>query len=253
MRQAINSNIVKDLPWFKTWFSSPYYHSLYIHRNDEEARKFIDALLFELRPPQNSVLLDVGCGNGRHSKYLASQGFIVAGFDTSRASIKEAQKLNSPTLTFFQHDMRVPFGKNRFDYVFNFFTSFGYFSRSENLSVLENMQSALKAGGRLVIDYLNVAFAVNSLVESEEKEIDGINYVITRWHDEDFIYKKISIDDVNLPAPLEFTEQVSKLTINDFENLFHQAGLKLEAAYGDYELTEYRSTSSARLVMIIKK
>jgi SAM-dependent methyltransferase len=252
MRQVVKSNMVKDLPWFKTWFNSPYYHSLYTHRNDEEARMFIDALLCELQPSQDSLLLDVGCGNGRHSKYLAAQGFKVAGFDTAFASIKEAQKFTSPNLTFFQHDMRMPFGKNRFDYVFNFFTSFGYFSGAENLSVLKNMRSALRAGGKLVIDYLNVDFAVNNLVESEEKEIDGITYVIRRWHDEGFIYKKISINDVNLPAPLEYTEQVSKLRIHDFENLFHQAGLQLEAAFGDYQLSEYHPTSSKRLIMIAK-
>jgi len=246
----INSNVIIGLPWFKTWFNSPYYHSLYMDRNDEEARRFIDALLCELQPSQDSSILDVGCGNGRHSKYLAAQGYTVTGFDTAFASIKEAQNFKSPKLTFFQHDMRVPFGKKRFDYVFNFFTSFGYFSQSENLSVLQNMQLALKAGGKLVIDYLNVDFAINNLVESEEKEIDGINYVIRRWQDEDFIYKKISINDVNLSVPLEYTEQVSKLSIHDFKNLFQQVGLRLEAAYGDYQLSEYQPTSSGRLIMI---
>ena len=253
MKQVINSKIVKDLPWFKTWFNSPYYHSLYKNRNDEEARNFIDALLYELCPAQGSSMLDVGCGNGRHSKYLAAQGFKVTGFDTASSSIRQAQKFQLPTLTFFRHDMRLPFGENRFDYVFNFFTSFGYFSSSENLSVLQNMQLGLRAGGKLVIDYLNVDFAINNLVESEEKEIDGINYSIRRWHDKDFIYKKISIDDVNISAPLHYTEQVSKLRIHNFENLFHRVGLKLETQYGDYQLSTYRQTSSRRLIMIATK
>ena len=111
MKQVINSNIVKDLPWFKTWFNSPYYHSLYKNRNDEEARNFIDALLYELCPAQGSSMLDVGCGNGRHSKYLAAQGFKVTGFDTASSSIRQAQKFQLPTLTFFRHDMRLPFEK----------------------------------------------------------------------------------------------------------------------------------------------
>jgi SAM-dependent methyltransferase len=175
------------------------------------------------------------------------------GFDTAVASIKDAQKFNSTMLRFLTHDMREPFGENRFDHVFNFFTSFGYFSQSENLSVLKNMRSAVRNGGSVVIDYLNVDVAVKNLVQSEEKEIDGIIYVIRRWYDKDFIYKKITINDVNLSGPLEYTEQVSKLSLDDFEKLFKHVGLKLQAKYGDYQLNDYYPTSSKRLIMIATK
>src|SRR5215203_5041601 len=64
-------------PWFKTWFDSAYYHKLYQNRNDEEAKEFIDALLTELSPARGSTMLDLGCGAGRHSKYLATKGHAV--------------------------------------------------------------------------------------------------------------------------------------------------------------------------------
>ena len=107
-------------PWFKTWFNSKYYHQLYRHRDGKEAQCFIDALLNELSPPQNSSMLDAGCGSGRHSKYLASKGFNVTGFDLALSSIMEATKYAKENLHFYQHDMRLPFGKEKFDYIFNF-------------------------------------------------------------------------------------------------------------------------------------
>lgn len=145
----------QTLPWFRQWFDSIYYHKLYANRNEEEAKTFIDALLKKLKPWNDSSIIDVGCGAGRHAKYLASKGFNVTGIDTAYSSIQQANEFSSASLRFIQHDMRIPFGINCFDYVFNFFTSFGYFSNNyENYEVIENMAKALKPHGALVIDYL---------------------------------------------------------------------------------------------------
>src|SRR5688572_24580227 len=109
--------------WFKEWFNSPYYHLLYNHRDDKEAITFINQLIKYLAPPVGSRMLDVACGKGRHSKALAEMGFDVTGIDLSFESINEALEFADENLHFFQHDMRLPFWINYFDYAFNFFTS----------------------------------------------------------------------------------------------------------------------------------
>jgi len=55
--------------WFEHWFNSPYYHILYKDRNEKEAQIFIDNLISYLQIPKKSNILDIACGNGRHSKY----------------------------------------------------------------------------------------------------------------------------------------------------------------------------------------
>lgn len=72
-------------------------------------------------------MLELGCGTGRHARYLASKGFQVTGLDLAFSSIREARRSQLPGVKFFEHHMRAPFGTNAFDYVFNFFTSFAYF------------------------------------------------------------------------------------------------------------------------------
>jgi SAM-dependent methyltransferase len=99
-----------------------------------------------------------------------SKGFDVTGLDLAASSIRNAKKYEKTNLRFAKHDMRDAFGKNRFDYVFNFFTSFGYFkSDEENHKVIRNIYDALKPGGSLVLDYLNVTWCEDRLVQKKQK------------------------------------------------------------------------------------
>ena len=240
--------------WFKHWFDSSFYHQLYGHRNDGEAAAFIDALLAALQPRENARMMDLGCGAGRHAKYLASKGFDVTGADLALSSILSARQYEAPGLRYYQQDMRLPFGTDKFDLVFNFFTSFGYFkTKEEDLLVMNNISRALKPGGTVIIDYLNVAYSEGRLTPEEEKEIDGVIYRITRWTDDTHFFKRIVIEDGQPGLPIEFCEQVAKLYVEDFEYLFGENGLSLQEVYGDYSLGEFDSRTSPRLILIAKK
>lgn len=249
MKTAIDAQ-----PWFATWFDSTYYQQLYRHHDGKEAEEFIDLVLAELQPTDNSVMLDLGCGTGRHSKYLASKGYTVFGLDLAASSIRQAKKFASESLYFLKWDMRKPFGKNNFDFVFSFFTSFGYFSsRDENNKVIKNMATALKNDGTILIDYLNATFAEDHLVSVEEKEIDGVWYHINRWADERFIYKRIAIMDQQQLSSLAYTEQVAKFSLDDFDHFFEENGLDIESVHGDYDLNEYDAQCSKRMIITARK
>ena len=253
MKNIFELKIENSPAWYKQWFNSEFYHLLYSNRSETEAIEFVDALLRELAPLSNSTMLDLGCGAGRHAKYLAAQGFDVTGLDLAATSIRNAKKYSKANLRFAKHDMRDPFGKNLFDYVFNFFTSFGYFrNNEENQKVVRNIYHALKPGGLLVLDYLNVAWSEERLIAEEEKEIDGIHYHISRWTDEQFFYKKIQIE--NMPAgQSEFVEQVAKFDLDDFNHMFEQSGLQIQKVYGDYSLATYNKKTSPRMILLARK
>jgi SAM-dependent methyltransferase len=239
--------------WYKEWFNSPYYYILYKNHNTDEACGFIRQLVKHLNPPPESRMLDVACGKGRHSKLLAELNYDVTGIDLSEMAIKEAKTFEAENLHFFQHDMRMPFWIRYFDYAFNFFTSFGYFRTArEHDNATRTIAQSLKSNGVLVMDYLNVRYAEDHLVKSEQKTIDGVKFKIARWHDEEHFFKQIQIEDKGITKHL-FTEKVAKLTLGNFTEMFAYQGLQIQEVYGDYSFADYNIRKSPRLIMIANK
>lgn len=240
--------------WYKDWFNSPFYHKLYFERDEAEASAFIQKLIAHLQPPADSSILDVACGRGRHSKTLASMGFNVTGIDISPDSIAHAKLYEKENLSFYQHDMRLPFWSNYFDYAFNFFTSFGYFAtRREHDDAIRTITASLKNGGIVMIDYLNIHFAEDHLVYNEMKQIGDTRYEIHRWDDDAHFYKKIIITDPFLPGPEEYTEKVAKLSLGDFTDMLSFQHMQIQEVFGDYLFNQYDLHTSPRLIVIAKK
>ena len=240
-------------PWFAEWFNRPEYHQLYFERNEEEAEYFINHLLDYLQPAKESSLLDVACGKGRHSIYLAAKGFDVTGIDLSEASIVEALKSSHEHLHFFVHDMRLPFYINYFNYAFNFFTSFGYFdSLREHHDAIRTIAQSIKPNGVFVMDYLNTAYTENHLEPQSEKIINGVKFNLTRWHDEHYFYKKIRIEK-QPEGSSEFTEKVRKFSLDDLTNMFALQNLNITAVFGDYQFNPYDAVHSPRMILVAKK
>jgi SAM-dependent methyltransferase len=240
--------------WFSEWFDSAYYHKLYFDRDEKEAEHFIEKLIDKLSPAPGSTMLDIACGRGRHARFLAAKGFDVTGLDLSQSSIEYALQYEHEHLHFFQHDMRLPFRTNYFDYVFNFFTSFGYFrTEREHYNAIRTIANALKTGGTFVIDYLNVHYAEDHLVHKSNVEVEGVNYRITKWFDEEHFYKKITIEDETLDEPLTYTEVVAKFSLGDFNDMLSYHGLQVQEVFGDYQFNDYHVRNSPRLIAMAKK
>jgi SAM-dependent methyltransferase len=236
--------------WFSSWFDTPYYHILYKERNDEEAQLFMDNLTNYLNLPEKAKVLDLACGKGRHAIYLNQLGFDVLGADLSENSIAEANKYANDSLHFKVHDMREPF-EEKFDAVFNLFTSFGYFENDEdNLKTLKAIKESLSEYGFAVIDFMNVNQVLNALVPNEIKTVDGIDFHIERYLKDGHIYKEISFTDNG--QKFHFTEKVKALTLEDFESMMEEAGIFLLDIFGDYKLKKFHKTESERLIMIFK-
>jgi SAM-dependent methyltransferase len=236
--------------WFASWFDSPYYHILYKDRDEEEAQLFMDNIVHYLNLPEEAKILDLACGKGRHAVYLNQLGFDVTGADLSANSIAEATKLENKTLHFQEHDMRESF-EEKFDAIFNLFTSFGYFENDEdNLKTLKAVKESLTEYGFAVIDFMNVPQVIANLVPEEVKTVDNIDFHIKRYVKDDHICKEIVFEDQG--EKFHFTEKVKALTLADFEALMEQADIFLLDIFGDYKLRKFHKMESERLIMIFK-
>lgn len=236
--------------WFASWFDTPYYHILYKDRDYEEAQLFMDNLTQYLNLPEDAKILDLACGKGRHSIYLNTLGYDVTGADLSENSIAEASKSANDKLHFEVHDMRLPF-EQKFDAVFNLFTSFGYFENDEdNLTTLKAIRDSLGEYGFAVIDFMNVKQVIDNLVPEEVKTVEGITFHIKRYVKDNYIYKDIAFEDKG--RQYNFTEKVKALTLENFEALMEEAGIFLLDIFGDYKLHKFYKNDSERLIMIFK-
>ena len=117
----------------------------------------IDLFTDILKLNREDSILDLSCGQGRHSLELARRGFNSEGFDRSRYLIqkgKNAAAKERLNVKFREGDARkLPYRSDMFDVVMILGNSFGYFENvNDDLRVLKGVFKVLKPWGRLLID-----------------------------------------------------------------------------------------------------
>ena len=148
---------------------------------DREINAFIK--LLELTP--DAQILDLCCGQGRHTLALAARGFKnVTGLDRSHYLIAKARqtvKREGFELTFREGDARkLPFANDHFDFVIIPGNSFGYFESSkEDELVLHEIHRVLKPGGWMLLDITDGEFVRHNFEPRSWEWIDR-NYFVCR-------------------------------------------------------------------------
>lgn len=243
--------MIKDeTTWYASWFDTPFYHILYKDRDNSEAESFMHNLTNYLNIPEGGKILDLACGKGRHAIYLNSIGYDVTGVDLSENSIAFAKQFENDMLHFEVHDMCKPY-KQKFDAVFNLFTSFGYFDKEEdNLNTIKAIKEDLNEFGFGVIDFMNTEFVIDNLVPEETKTVEGIEFNLKRYVDNGYILKDIKFTFEG--TEYNYQERVRAFAFDDFKILFEQAGVYLLDIFGDYKLHKFDAKESNRLIMIFK-
>ena len=155
------ADLERHLPsdWWRTLFNSIYLKTDGdVVENNKNTSQEIDMLVKHAGLQLNDRILDLCCGQGRHSLELARRGFKnVTGVDRSRYLIrlakKRAKKEGVP-VNFHEGDarkFRLP--ENSFHCVSLMGNSFGYFDREEDdVQVLEAVKRVLVPSGLIVMD-----------------------------------------------------------------------------------------------------
>ena len=237
--------------WFASWFNTSYYHILYSHRDYSEAQEFMQNIVAFLQlKKEDDLLLDLGCGKGRHSIYLNSLGFKVVGADLSKNSINEAKKHENNRLKFIEHDMRNPF-INKYKAILNLFTSFGFFENdSEDIAILQNIKNGLKPNGIAIIDFMNVKKVVPNLVKEEVQTISDITFKISRYLKGGFIVKEINFEAEGKQHT--YFEKVKCLDLPKIKFYLDSVNFKIKHTFGNYQLDDFNEETSDRLILVLE-
>ncbi len=243
------------MEWYKDWFGKEYL-LVYSHRNESEAKHQIEFLEKYVGLSKDKKILDLCCGNGRHSIELKKLGYDVIGIDLSEDLLDFARKKaseNNIDLKLIKCDMReIPY-KDHFDLVVQFFTSFGYFETDEeNQKVLSAISDSLKINGKFLIDYLNPDYVVKNLIEKDEKIVSELFIKQERWIDnlKNRVNKRITI--IVDGKSSVFNESVRMYSLDEIRAMLDISDLQLTDVYGDFDGSSY-SPNSPRMILIGKK
>ncbi len=234
------------MAWYREWFGQDYL-DLYAYRDEAEAEADVDFVVARLGEPRPRAVLDLACGTGRHTEALRRRGYRALGVDLSLTLLARR-----PALPRVRGDMRgLPFADASFEWVLNFFTSFGYFeSERENFRVLEEMIRILTPGGRFVIDLFNRERVVAELEPRSTVERNGRRTDVERWYDAATrrINKRITVKRADRP-PRTFLESVRAYSPEEVTAGLGWAGLEVTDLCGNFHGDPY-DRDSERLIIV---
>jgi D-alanine-D-alanine ligase len=145
--------------WWKGLFNETYLQTDGdVVENDENTRQDIDLVLSTVPLVPSHRILDLCCGQGRHSLELCRRGFLdVTGFDQSAYLIQIARnraRSGGLDVPFHEGDARdLPLASSSCDAVLVMGNSFGYLEdEAGNLGILEEIRRILKPSGILLLD-----------------------------------------------------------------------------------------------------
>ncbi len=146
--------------WWKDFFSGLALDLWRKAVSEEQTRFEADFIEKMLQLSPQAKVLDVPCGNGRHSLKLASRGYRLTGVDIALEFLNEARAKAAERqlkILWEHREMRELPWQEEFDGAFCFGNSFGYLDDDGNAKFLEAVARALKPGARFVLDANSVA------------------------------------------------------------------------------------------------
>ncbi len=249
---------MKLTQWYCEFFDDLYLRVYQPLEAPEQVRREVDFIISALNLPKGTKILDLCCGQGRHSLELARRGYDVVGVDLSEALLYVARKRAEQEglkVTFLHCDMREIDFNGEFDAVINMFTSFGYLeSEAEDEKVLEKVSMALKRGGKFLLDIINRDRLIREFqarewhaadegwLVLEERKFDSLSgRMETRW-------VCVARDGVRY----ERLSSVRLYTASELRVMIERVGLEVINLFGDYDASPY-SWNSHRLIVLAKK
>lgn len=143
--------------------------------------------LTERNPEQNYTGIEMGCGKGRNSIWLAQQGIKMNAFDFSSNAIAEAKKRAQQSDTKNIHfnvcdaTSQWPYPDNTFDFGIDCFASTDIESPSGRAFARDEMKRVLKKGGFLLVYTLSTEdeYHKKMITKSPSKEKNSFTHPST--------------------------------------------------------------------------
>lgn len=236
--------------WWKKIFNSLYLKTdADIVEDASITRQEIDTFSSILKLTPDGHVLDLCCGQGRHTLELARRGIKnLDGLDRSHYLIQRAKntaKKESLGVKFKEGDARkTPYTTDTFDVVMVLGNSFGYFETSdEDLRVLKEVKRILKPWGKVLLDVADGSYLKEKYQPRSWEWIDKHNFVCRE--------RSISTDGQKLISREVIVNDTSGVIADQFyaERLYTTETLKellKKADFTDIEIVDSINSQTLR-------
>jgi ubiquinone/menaquinone biosynthesis C-methylase UbiE len=215
----------------------------------EQTVREADFLTAHLQLQPGMSALDVPCGNGRHAIELARRGVRMTGVDLSAGFLEEARS-KAPEIEWILSDMRKLPGPGRFDAAYCWGNSFGYFDHDSCRQFFEAIASALKPGGRFMLESGAVSESILPVLQPERRmQIGDIDFFSRNTYDA--LEGRMDITYTFTRAAEQEVKPTHQLVHSaaEIRRMLRRAGLEPLAAYGGLEGTPYALRSPHFIVL----
>ena len=238
--------------WYETFFNGVALEFWRRCTTPEMTRAEVDFLEAALGIKKGGRVLDIPCGNGRHSAELAARGYRVTGVDLAAEFVEEAKE-RCPEAEFVQADMCAIGYDAEFDGAFCFGNSFGYAGYEESCEFLAAAGRALKPGARFVID---TGLAAESILPTRVQQrwmwLGDILFLSQNRYDAaesrlDIQYTFIRYGKVDVREASSYIR-----TLAELRRMLSQAGLRAIEHFSSFDRKPYE-LGSPRLLLVAEK
>lgn len=244
--------------WYVDVFRDGFYQRWALDDRFDRAEGEADFIVEALDLPAGAAILDLCCGEGRHTVALARRGYRMTGLDLSGVQLRRARataREAGAEIRWHRADMRDIPWRREFDAVTNMFTAFGYFeSDEEDANVLRAVSRSLKPRGRFLLDTINREWLMRHYeVRGWHQADDGTLFLEDRQFDILAGRNRVRVLSARPDGGRDERRIDLRLyALTELAGMLSRAGLDVRETWGGFDGREY-SLRSRRMIVLAEK
>ena len=239
--------------WWESFFSDLVLDVQLQSKTAENTRVEADFIQNAIQLKPQAKVLDVPCGEGRHSIELATRGYEVTGVDITLSLLNDAERKAAEQqlpIKWEHRDMRDLPWRQEFDGAFCFWGSFGYFDDKGNSDFLIAIHRALKAGAKFLVDtHVTETLLPRFFRERGWRRVDNILVLEERHYDHTTARTETEFTLVQNGKISKKTSSIRLYTYRELSELLERAGFGDFEAYGSLGRDHFQ-LGSPRLYLV---
>ncbi len=192
-------------------------------------------------------VVEVCCGMGRHARALSSRGYSVTGIERDALAIATAREWAAGP-SYIQADIRdYQLDTRAYDLAIVMSQSFGHFDAATNRDMLRRLATAVRDGGRVVLDLWSPEFFARHQGERDFELPNGI------------VRERKRVEDGRLFVHLDYPDgghddfEWQLFTPSEMNSFAASVGLTLVVSCTDFDMAVEPSSAKPRIQFILER